>query len=210
MCGRRLIDKSFSSYVIDRRAVRQPKARGKCRPRRGRPEPPRANAAGSRRPGLQCFPIATGQWRRIDRPAPRDDHCAGPHLVGCRAHAGLREVALRDCRRAIGGAFFRSSATRGKQFKAGLIRMASSSPLQKGVLLINAQMSGFAGEAEILCSTRALPVLTPSGLRSRDRTSPRAPDRAALHHPSGRGHPLRRYVMAHCLRCEARQDVLCR
>src|SRR6516225_11189258 len=107
---------------------------------------------------------------RIDRPAPRDDHCAGPHLVGCRAHAGLREVALRDCRRAIGGAFFRSSATRGKQFKAGLIRMASSSPLQKGVLLINAQMSGFAGEAEILCSTRALPVLDPNrSFRPHDR-----------------------------------------
>jgi hypothetical protein len=28
-------------------------------------------------------------------------------------------------------------------------------------VLINAQMSGFGGEAEILCSTRALPVLTP-------------------------------------------------
>ena len=44
--------------------ARQPKAREKCRPRRGRPEPPRANAAGSRRPALRCFPIATGQWRR--------------------------------------------------------------------------------------------------------------------------------------------------
>src|SRR5712692_8784556 len=41
---------------------------------------------------------------RIDRPASRDDHRAGPHLVGCCAHAGLREVALRDCGRAIGGA----------------------------------------------------------------------------------------------------------
>src|SRR5690242_1795152 len=29
-------------------------------------------------------------------------------------------------------------------------------------VLINAQKSGFGGEAEILCSTRALPVLTPS------------------------------------------------
>ena len=28
------------------------------------------------------------------------------------------------------------------------------------VVLINAQMSGFGGEAEFLCSTRALPVLT--------------------------------------------------
>jgi hypothetical protein len=33
-----------------------------------------------------------------------------------------------------------------------------------GRVLINAQMSGFGGEAEILCSTRALPVLTPTGL----------------------------------------------
>src|SRR5262249_51556182 len=30
-------------------------------------------------------------------------------------------------------------------------------------VLINAQMSGFGDEAEILCSTRALPVLTPTG-----------------------------------------------
>src|SRR6476619_7752402 len=55
---------------------------------------------------------------RIDRPAPRDDHCAGPHLVGCRAHARLREVALRDCGRAIGGAHrlggCRSVSRRGK------------------------------------------------------------------------------------------------
>src|SRR5260221_13103758 len=41
----------------------------------------------------------------IDPPALRDNHCTGPHLVGCRAHAGLREVALHDCGRAIGGAF---------------------------------------------------------------------------------------------------------
>ena len=32
-----------------------------------------------------------------------------------------------------------------------------------GVILLNAQMSGFGGEAEILCSTRALPVLTRTG-----------------------------------------------
>jgi hypothetical protein len=32
-----------------------------------------------------------------------------------------------------------------------------------GRVLINAQMSGFGGEAPILCSTRALPVLTPTG-----------------------------------------------
>src|SRR5262249_24958066 len=30
----------------------------------------------------------------------------------------------------------------------------------RGRVLINAQMSAFGGEAEILCSTRALPVLT--------------------------------------------------
>ena len=35
-------------------------------------------------------------------------------------------------------------------------------------VLINAQMSGFGGEAEILCSTRALPVLT----RRRSLVSP--------------------------------------
>src|SRR5215470_12897365 len=40
---------------------------------------------------------------RIDPPALRDDHCTGPYLVGRRAHAGLREVALYDCDRAIGG-----------------------------------------------------------------------------------------------------------
>src|SRR5215831_6141231 len=55
---------------------------------------------------------------RIDPPAPRDDHCAGPHLVGCRAHVGLREVALRDGGRAIGGAHrlggCRSVSRRGK------------------------------------------------------------------------------------------------
>jgi hypothetical protein len=33
-----------------------------------------------------------------------------------------------------------------------------------GRVLINAQMSGFEDEAEILCSTRALPVVTRSGL----------------------------------------------
>jgi hypothetical protein len=32
-----------------------------------------------------------------------------------------------------------------------------------GRVLINAQMSGFGDEAEILCSTRALPVLTRTG-----------------------------------------------
>src|SRR3984885_3201009 len=41
---------------------------------------------------------------RIDRAAARGDHCAGPDLVGCCAHPFLREVALRDCGRAIGGA----------------------------------------------------------------------------------------------------------
>jgi hypothetical protein len=34
--------------------------------------------------------------------------------------------------------------------------------VELGRVLINAQKSGFGGEAEILCSTRALPVLTPS------------------------------------------------
>jgi hypothetical protein len=34
------------------------------------------------------------------------------------------------------------------------------SPQELGRLLINAQMSGFGDGAEILCSTRALPVLT--------------------------------------------------
>ena len=37
-----------------------------------------------------------------------------------------------------------------------------------GRALINAQMSGFGGEAEILCSTRALSVLTQVG---HDRTA---------------------------------------
>jgi hypothetical protein len=39
---------------------------------------------------------------RIDPPAARDDDCDGPYLVGCRAHAGAREVALGDCGRPIG------------------------------------------------------------------------------------------------------------
>jgi hypothetical protein len=45
-------------------------------------------------------------------------------------------------------------------------RPRASAPTR--ALLINAQMSGFGDEAEILCSTRALPVLTPSG-RKLDR-----------------------------------------
>ena len=57
---------------------------------------------------MELYHDAPNPWIRvvirIDRPARRDDHCAGPHLVGCRAHAGVDEVALRDCGRAIGGA----------------------------------------------------------------------------------------------------------
>src|SRR5258706_9555857 len=34
---------------------------------------------------------------------PRDDHCAGPHLDGCRALARVPAVSLRDRRRVIGG-----------------------------------------------------------------------------------------------------------
>ena len=34
--------------------------------------------------------------------------------------------------------------------------------MKLGRVLINVRMSGFGGEAEILCSTRALPVLIPS------------------------------------------------
>src|SRR5215468_281824 len=55
---------------------------------------------------MESYHDAPNPWirafARIDPPAPRDDHCAGPYLVGCRAHACVREVALHDCRRAIG------------------------------------------------------------------------------------------------------------
>src|SRR6516164_3714951 len=74
------------------------------------------------RQAIESYHDAPNPWIppviRIDRPAPRDDHCAGPHLVGCRAHVGLREVALRDGGCAIGGAHrlggCRSVSRRGK------------------------------------------------------------------------------------------------
>src|SRR4029077_3412257 len=57
---------------------------------------------------MESYHDAANPWLppviRIDRPPRRDGHCAEPHLVGCRAHARLRELALRDCWRAIGGA----------------------------------------------------------------------------------------------------------
>src|SRR5215475_11817916 len=49
-------------------------------------------------------------------------------------------------------------------------------------VLINAHMSGFGGEAEILCSTRALPVVTQSGLcRDRNPAVQRGPDMILVH-----------------------------
>src|SRR6478752_6631971 len=71
---------------------------------------------------MESYHDASNPWIppviRIDHPAPRDDHCAGPHLVGCRTHAGTREVASRDSGRAIGGAHrlggCRSVSRRGK------------------------------------------------------------------------------------------------
>ena len=41
--------------------------------------------------------------------------------------------------------------------------MNKSAKVVLGRVLINVQMSGFGDEAEILCSTRALPLLTPTG-----------------------------------------------
>src|SRR5262249_10526725 len=57
---------------------------------------------------MESYDDASNPWirafTRIDPPAPRDGHCAGPYLVGCRAHARICEVTLYDCGRAIGGA----------------------------------------------------------------------------------------------------------
>jgi ABC-type uncharacterized transport system substrate-binding protein len=47
------------------------------------------------------------------------------------------------------------------KFGVSLVRAEARAPGELGRVLINAQMLGFGGEAEILCSTRALPVLTP-------------------------------------------------
>jgi hypothetical protein len=67
-----------------------------------------------------------------------------------------------------------------------LKRAATSDP--SGGKRINAQMSGFGGEAEILCSTRALPVLTPS--RHDTRRNP-AVQRSGAPVPALRANPLR-------------------
>src|SRR5262245_8866742 len=89
---------------------------------------------------------------------------AGYALAVARARADLAMLAadladeIAACRRGQG----RACAPQGDRQRRAH-RATHRSGAELGRALVHAQMSGFGGEAEFLCSTRALPVLTLSG-----------------------------------------------